>query len=1139
MYPFKSILLFSIALFLLFCKYTANSQVSKGLAINIVMENLVVQDSIDYNVYLFPTPNSEDNFNLSPYDSLINPYDTAWLFFIDLMPQYGWAHPCMYVFICKSTGEYTVMEGNMPPLIYWLNWEEVSVPFPHQNFIQSTDTTFQTSYDIIPDPHKYALLITWWAKEDQARWNNLSHVYSGLTQTYGFLDSNIFVLSGDGYFNPDSMNLDLNGDDFDNDFDGPCTKEKIDEIFYHLDTVMTDADIFLFYATTHGDTLVGDPLDTTSLRLWNYEKFYDYELEEMVDNLDCSQMVFCIDACNAGGFIEELEGEHRVIQVPVPRGKPTIRFWNDFDNFTYGWATAMRGWHVSSVLTPWEQSEYKAGYHPHLDSLNSAWINKVDFDPDSLNYGGNQDGFLQFGEVFNYTQNLDSHAQQYDLDYQNHGFIGDLLTLNGIEGRVDTSQSIEGNYLIGRKLTLAPGTILSDGSGPLYLYLNDSTEILVDDSAKLNINCYTGADIIGCSGESFINVYGDLRIANMDFIGRNGAKINLSFKNTEKQYSLNTFEFKNTSITADCQTLRFDQSSFINTDMDFSGSDSFILDLNTFENCTINFSGGELNFYNENEFSNSNFDLSNGNIIIEDSNRFINSSMKVSHPVDEAANIEITDNFFDNDTSVFAISVISIEDYANFLIDGNNFLYGKGRGIELFNAGWDGRGVQQILGNYFELTQPSTSLWSDLGIHSYCSKVEIRNNQILRNNYGLVGFHNSDLVVLGDSAAEDNSETQLIADNTRCQCLFNMASFPIEFHWNVIRDTSQYSYQYHPFIKTVEYDELMNDTTGASDWKGDPFLDVINNCWLNDTNPADDRLLPIGAYFWRDPWCPGEGGHLKSENIPQSIYYQAYNDILDSNYLDAESEFKQVISQYPESKYAIASLKGLYALNPALSDSNYTFLIIYLDSLALNPGDSLLGKTAEWFSIRCHIEDQNYQSAINSLDSILANPGSYADSVFALIDLSEIFAEISDTSGLKRSLVTLNPQVIPGSYNQFLTQRKDWIDLLLQSDDIGPKIIIPSASDLSNGNSIGNITSIHPNPFNHQFSVEYELLNEGIPEISVITTTGQLILNNNYGQKSVGDYQEILSLPTVQKGILFLVLKLDGAIIDTEKVLCY
>lgn len=80
--------------------------------------------------------------------------------------------------------------------------------------------------------------------------------------------------------------------------------------------------------------------------------------------------------------------------------------------------------------------------------------------------------------------------------------------------------------------------------------------------------------------------------------------------------------------------------------------------------------------------------------------------------------------------------------------------------------------------------------------------------------------------------------------------------------------------------------------------------------------------------------------------------------------------------------------------------------------------------------------------------------------------------------------------------------------------------------------------TIYPNPFQQQFTFNYELLKEGILEISIVTTIGQLVYYNNYGRKSVGNYHESISLPSVQNGILFLVLRLDGAIVDSEKILC-
>ncbi len=109
-------------------------------------------------------------------------------------------------------------------------------------------------------------------------------------------------------------------------------------------------------------------------------------------------------------MIDNLEGPQRVVQVPVPWGVSTLReAENSFDYFTYAWATAVRGWHPLSKDFPWEQ-EYSTGEHPDLSQVFPTW-EKPDTIPDLTCFGGNEDGFIQFGEAFNYARYLDGQTQ--------------------------------------------------------------------------------------------------------------------------------------------------------------------------------------------------------------------------------------------------------------------------------------------------------------------------------------------------------------------------------------------------------------------------------------------------------------------------------------------------------------------------------------------------------------------------------------------------------------------------------------------------------------------------------------------------------------------------------------------------------
>ena len=245
-----------------------------------------------------------------------------------------------------------------------------------------------------------------------------------------------------------------------------------------------------------------------------------------------------------------------------------------------------------------------------------------------------------------------------------------------------------------------------------------------------------------------------------------------------------------------------------------------------------------------------------------------------------------------------------------------------------------------------------------MGIHSYFSNAIIENNYVGRNDYGLTGFHGSNLTVTGNSQAQNNDATQFIADNTISQCLFTYSSFPIEFEYNVFRDNTSVT---NPFIKAVEFDEMIIDTNQNREIRGIPDFVVKNNCRVDDQDPSD-RLLPLDHYKWRPAWCPGES-MMKSEDVIETMFYEAMAEIEAENYLAADSGFKQIIAGFPENRFALASLKELFALNPSLYDSDYSILKAYCDSLSINPGDSLLGKTAEWLSIHCNIRDAYYQQA--------------------------------------------------------------------------------------------------------------------------------------------------------------------------------
>lgn len=282
---------------------------------------MTTQELSNYNVLLFPESIQGNEFNITIYHVLHSPYDISWLFFIDMIPMAQWDHDCKYLFVDQQTGNITEISYEIPPTDYWYGWEFVNYPHPYPENNMIIDSIQVFNYDIIPDPHKFAVFLCW-NEEEPYRWPDMSHIYCGIKRNYGFMDENIFVLSGSGTLS-DSLSPNLDNDTILNDFDGPCTKDRIEATFQHLDSLMGPADILFVYATTHGHR-TGQ--DTSYLRLWGGDSLFDYELSALVEGIDCSQKIFGIDACHSGDFVDNLDNEHSTIQTSV--SGDTVSFIN-------------------------------------------------------------------------------------------------------------------------------------------------------------------------------------------------------------------------------------------------------------------------------------------------------------------------------------------------------------------------------------------------------------------------------------------------------------------------------------------------------------------------------------------------------------------------------------------------------------------------------------------------------------------------------------------------------------------------------------------------------------------------------------------------------------------------------------------
>ncbi len=176
-------------------------------------------------------------------------------------------------------------------------------------------------------PKNFQKYYTWYL-------NSAGRTYSMLKDTYGYTDENIFLLvtTKEQYTIPDSFNI--------NWIDYESNKENLRYVLSQFkpggDLWLKNNDSLVFTFINHGsdedkknngkyahNTYFGFPYEQTSIiKMISYfifkknqdaYKLYDWELAEYLENIYAGKMIFILQPCNSGGFINDLSGINRII----------------------------------------------------------------------------------------------------------------------------------------------------------------------------------------------------------------------------------------------------------------------------------------------------------------------------------------------------------------------------------------------------------------------------------------------------------------------------------------------------------------------------------------------------------------------------------------------------------------------------------------------------------------------------------------------------------------------------------------------------------------------------------------------------------------------------------------------------------
>jgi len=479
--------------------------------------------------------------------------------------------------------------------------------------------------------------------------------------------------------------------------------------------------------------------------------------------------------------------------------------------------------------------------------------------------------------------------------------------------------------------------------------------------------------------------------------------------------------------------------------------------------------------------------------------------INMAHTKSDFANIDsCTFNYYHGN------SALQIDSYHIYTVENSVFIKNAADAIKICYAGGSLSNNfirnNEIRGN----GKPDTE---GAGIVIYNSYANIYNNKIHENYFGILSLNNSEVKVYGNKLADSTSQTQQINNNSINQLFATPNSFPYHFRWNAV-----YSENITNPLLYISNNEISPNS-----------IDVRYNYWGINYDTISD-FYPTNAYLLNPVW--NLLSVASSSESEENMFQTAQTNTLEGNYNEAEIVYKQLIQNYPATRFAKASLKELFILE-GLSNNKYSDLKTYYLTDALIQNYSDLKKLAEFLGNLCDIKLENFPDAINWFENIIENPASMEDSIFAIIDLSHTYF-LMENSGFKASCTGKFSQYKYSSIDEFDISRDYHIDLILKQKKDGAKDIFAEDPIDSRNNSI---SSIFPNPCTSDCSIQFSLDRSAQIIIRLFDNSGKevkLLLNQpiNAGFVSIP-----IDSSNLKNGVYFYTIEINGQRIESQKIL--
>ncbi len=241
--------------------------------------------------------------------------------------------------------------------------------------------------------------------------NDLKFAFKTLINDFGYTKQNIVVVSYSGY------SYDLDGDGL-NDIDFSATAANVDTVFTRLKRVMTDQDVFFFFATDHGTKSNSDCNDA-GLSLYNGGTLWEETLAAYIDSLDSSSRqitkILLFNTCYAGGMIPELNDLDYPLMISTASKEceASHYHYSPADTFVSSDHAAYSFWWMGAM---------------HGSSPDGSHAMNADY---------NNNGCVSVQEAARYAKENDEFAQknaspkEHPLYWDTDCIVGQRTTLNG------------------------------------------------------------------------------------------------------------------------------------------------------------------------------------------------------------------------------------------------------------------------------------------------------------------------------------------------------------------------------------------------------------------------------------------------------------------------------------------------------------------------------------------------------------------------------------------------------------------------------------------------------------------------------------------------------------------------------------